>query len=312
MVLPAEYVAADVTLGYAGTVHSTQGLNVDTGHAVITVGTGRSAAYVGTSRGHEANTAHVVTVTGPADPADGTTGHQLHRDPLAVLAGVIGAADSTDTRSALAAATESAAEAGSTRTATELFADAALLAATERTARWLDGLAVDGTLDPYERARVAAEDGTASLTRILRRAELAGHDPHQVLRDAVTDRPLEGARNLTNVIHGRIRDDHHDRLDPVGTSWADWTPRSDRPDWNAHLAALADAADQRADQLGAQLAADPPTWLTAALGAVPEATGLREEWQEKAAVVAAWRESRGHAAPPDPHGPAPPPGHVEA
>jgi hypothetical protein len=28
-----------------------------------------------------------------------------------------------------------------------------------------------------ERARIAAEDGVASLTRILRRAELAGHDP---------------------------------------------------------------------------------------------------------------------------------------
>lgn len=312
LVLPAGYVAADVSLAYAGTVHATQGATVDTSHLVASGSTSRAAGYVGLTRGRDANTAHVATIAGPADPADGTAAHQLHRDPIAVLAGIMTTDDAPETRSALATATESATEAGSTRTAAELFTDAAQLAATHRTAGWLDQLAADGVLEPGHRARIAAEDGAAALTRILRRAELAGHDPQRVLHDAVADRPLDGARSLTNVIHGRIRDDHQGRLDPVGTSWADWTPHTGREDWDRYLASLADAADQRADQLGRELAADPPGWVTHALGDVPIEPEERETWQEKAATVAAWRESHGHDDPEDALGPAPAPGHVES
>ncbi|MEJ2865320.1 MobF family relaxase [Actinomycetospora flava] len=281
MVLPAGYVAADVSLAYAGTVHATQGTTVDTSHLVASGSTSRAAGYVGLTRGRDANTAHVATISGPADPADGTAAHQLYRDPVAVLASVMSADDTAATRSALATATESAAEAGSTRTAAELFTDAAQLAATHRTAGWLDQLAADGVLDPDHRARIAAEDGAAALTRILRRAELAGHDPQRVLHDAVADRPLDGARSLTNVIHGRIRDDHDDRLDPQGSSWADWTPHTGLGDWDHYLTSLAEAADQRADQLGRELAANPPVWLTHALGDVPIEPEERETWQER-------------------------------
>ena len=87
MVLPADYVSKDVSLAYAGTVHSTQGTTVDTSHLVASGSTSRAGGYVGLTRGRDANTAHVATITGPGDPADGTVEHQLHRDPTAVLAG---------------------------------------------------------------------------------------------------------------------------------------------------------------------------------------------------------------------------------
>ena len=311
VVLPAEYVAADVSLAYAGTVHSAQGANVDTSHLVATPATSRAAAYVGLSRGGEANTAHVATVTGPTDLARGlASDHSLHRDPVAVLAAVITKDDGLDARSSLAIATESAAEAGTTRTAGELFADAAALAATERTGRWLDGLAADGTITDHDRARLAAEDGSASLTRVLRRAEIAGKDAEQVLREAVTDRPLEGARNLTNVVHARIRDAH--TFDPTGTTWREWTPATGRADWDRYLETLADAADQRTAELAEQLAEAPPTWLTAALGPAPADPQEREEWLDAAGTVANWRELQGHDDPDDALGPAPAPGKVEA
>ncbi len=58
----------------------------------------------------------------------------------------------------------------------------------------------------HQRARIAAEDGAASLARVLRRAELAGHDPRRTLVDAIAEAPLTGAKNTTNVLYSRITD----------------------------------------------------------------------------------------------------------
>jgi hypothetical protein len=228
-----------------------------------------------------------------------------------VLAAILDEHDQLTGRSALAAATGSAAEARSVRTAAELLADAAQLAATERTATWLDQLTDTGLLTSEQRARIAAEDGAATLTRILRRAELAGHDPHRVLVDAVADRPLQGARNLANVVYSRIRRDYESRLDPVGASFAQWTPRTANPQWNAYLDRLATAADQRAEELAARAAAERPAWELEAFGPPPEGAD-RQQWVERAGLVAAYRELRGHDDPGEALGPAPKPGQVEA
>ncbi|MEU7811838.1 MobF family relaxase [Pseudonocardia sp. NPDC049154] len=227
IVLPSAYVRENLALAYASTVHSAQGTTVDTSHTVVTPRTSHSALYVGMSRGREDNTAHITTRTGPDDLADGTKDHEVRRDPVAALAAVLSDTEQTATRSALAIATESVDETASARTPAELLADAANLAATQRTATWLDELTADGTLTFRDRARVAAEDGAASLTRVLRSAEIAGHDARQVLHDAIADRPLDGVRNATNVIYHRITEAH--RFDPAGDTWADWTPRSTTP-----------------------------------------------------------------------------------
>ena len=84
------------------------------------------------------------------------------------------------------------------------------------------------------------------LARTLRRAELAGQDPRQTLADAVTDGSLTGAKNVTHVLSARITDGCTGRFDPVGATYAEWAPRTDNPEWNDYLAALATAADQRA------------------------------------------------------------------
>ncbi|MDN5916082.1 MAG: relaxase domain-containing protein [Pseudonocardia sp.] len=313
LVLPPSYVAEHLALGYASTVNASQGGTVDTTHTIVSDRTGPAGLYVGMSRGRDANTAHVVTLSGPDDLAQGDQRHVLHRDPVAVLARILDTTATTDAanRSAVATATEAAEEAGSVRTAAELFADAAQLAATERTSTWLDHLTDAGQLDGRQRAQIAAEDGAASLTRVLRRAELAGRDAEQVLHDAIADRPLDGARNLSNVIYGRIRAEHGDQLDPTGESFADWIPRVDNPEWRDYLTVLADAADRRADQLGTDLAADAPDWLTDAIGPAPVEAEERDEWQRRAGLVAAYRDMRGHDDAAEPLGPAPQPGQVE-
>ena len=223
----------------------------------------------------------------------------MHRDPTAVLATILDGFDAAPGRSALAVAAESVDDAESVRTA----ASASNSAATERTATWLDQLTASGVLSRAQRAQLAAEDGAANLTRILRRAELAGHDPRRVLLDAVADRPLDGARNAGNVIYSRIREAH--RFDPLGESWHAWIPSIQDAAWREYLCALASAADRRAAELATQVAADRPAWAVEAFGPPPEdVTGLRA-WEAKAGTVAAYRELRGHDDPVEALGAAP-------
>lgn len=59
VVLPAEYVAENVDLGYAVTAHRVQGLTVDTAHVLVTASTTRENLYVAMTRGRTSNVAYV-------------------------------------------------------------------------------------------------------------------------------------------------------------------------------------------------------------------------------------------------------------
>jgi conjugative relaxase-like TrwC/TraI family protein len=59
-VLPADYVARQVELAYASTAHAVQGDTVTSAHLVVGEHTGAASAYVGMTRGREANTAHLI------------------------------------------------------------------------------------------------------------------------------------------------------------------------------------------------------------------------------------------------------------
>jgi hypothetical protein len=296
-------------------------LTVDTCHTGASPATTAEALYVGMSRGRQANTAHVTTATGytrmtstenglviPADAPGEDVQGEVRKSPNAVLAGILDTANPE--QSALATATESAQNAESVRTPAELLADASELATAGRTARWLDELVDAGHLSDLDRVRLAAEDGGPTLSRVLRRAELAGHDPHQVLLDAVKGRSLADSRQLTNVIHHRIT--AAVSLDPQGSSFADWTPQVDDPQWQRYLDTLAQAADARQQELGEQVAAEQPQWAVEALGAPPEGGEDLADWTDKAAAVAAYRDLSGHEDPTTALGSVPKPGQVEA
>ncbi len=60
-VLPAEYVAAHVELGYASTVHTAQGLTADVMHGVVTGEETRQLLYTMLTRGRAENHVHVIT-----------------------------------------------------------------------------------------------------------------------------------------------------------------------------------------------------------------------------------------------------------
>lgn len=305
--LPASYVAKHVSLGYAVTAHAAQGITVDTAHLVTTPATAPTAIYVGLTRGRHSNTAHVTTITTSAAAAPGSRADSLYRNPAAALA--VAFETQEPERAALISAAESLRAAGSVRTAVELMADAAEIATAGRTTAWLDELVAGGDLNVADRKSLAAEEGAATLSRLLRRVELAGHSPYEVLRTAITLRSFGDARQLTSVLQHRIVSAVP--LDPIGSEFGDWIPDLSDASWQDYFRELAAVADARARHLGKQCAAEPPAWAVEAFGPVPAEPRERDRWVSRAAVVAAHRELTGHDDPASALGAAPRPGQPE-
>lgn len=311
LTLPSSYVDRDLTLGYAGTVHSTQGRTVDTAHIVAGAGSSSEALYVGMTRGRHGNHAHVITR--PADAAQPVgAAHSTKRgDPLGVLAGVV-TAELNLSASATQQADDDDTRRASVQTAIERFAAEAEMVYTARTAAALDRLTVDGVLTSDQRQAFAANSAdTGSLARLLRTAELAGHDPDRVLAAAVTSRDFEGALSLPQVTYRRIERQLVGQLSPTVAAYADMVPAVTGDGWRRQLTAYAEAADARRRELGAKIAADPPQWAAEALGPVPRAPLARLDWEHRAGTVAAWRELTGHSNLADALGAAARPGQPE-
>jgi hypothetical protein len=316
--LPPAYVREHVTLAYASTVHAAHGRTVDVGHAVIGVGVDAAAAYVQLTRGREGNTAFVITRNTSGDAETGETHTIAAREAGAVLADAIRPAETDPNRTALTEAEHAADLSRSTMTQVDPMLAVIAEDLTGRTATLLDQLAADGTLPEQHRVALAADEARGTLDQLLRTAELAGHDPAQVLHDAVTATSLDGAASVAQVLHFRIRSALQGKLDAQVDSYTDLIPRSvcDDPDAanRAGLYALAEAADTRRDALGAQLAADPPQWAREALGPVPDAAADpagRAVWEQRAGWAGSYRELVDHTDDTDPLGAAPPAGLVE-
>jgi hypothetical protein len=178
-----------------------------------------------------------------------------------------------------------------------------------RTGRILDGLVAEGVLDERHRADLAADDGMRALDRLVRTAELAGHNPDELLREAVAGRSLTDARSAAQVLHHRITSAHEGELTPTIGSARDLVPAgvTDERD-RVWLEQRADAIDTRRSELGQRLAENPEPWAVDALGRVPDDVVDRLEWERRAGWAAVYRETAEHAHDTDPLGPAPPAG----
>ena len=62
---------------------------------------------------------------------------------------------------------------------------------------------------------------------------------------------------------------------------AHWVPRTDSPEWNDYLAALAAAAVQQVRDLGEQTADEATGWATEAFGPPPRDEVDREDWDDQ-------------------------------
>ena len=134
----------------------------------------------------------------------------------------------------------------------------------------------------------------------VRSMELAGHDPHAVLAEAITRGGLHDANSVSDVLRYRIRLlEDGGRTPERAVRDGDWTTFA--TPWagpvGAYARVLAAAATARQTELGERAAADPPPWALASssLGAPPADPRQRGEWVRRAGIVAAYRDL--HAIP---------------
>ena len=307
--LPETYVERHVQLGYAGNAHVAQSRTVGTTHLLVDDAMAREALYVGLSRGWERNTAYVITEYARAaelsavprvapELVDHGGGRRSRPHRLTVLAAVLGRERSE--RTATETVRAELDRAASLSTLAPMWADVTRAHAARRYEDALRSVLPAAAWGQYEQD---AERGT--LIRLLRAAELAGHDVDAVVQRAVEGRSLAGARSIAAVLHGRVRRIVGTAEPVVGTSYADRTPVIADPVARRFADELAAAMDERVALLGERVAADRPAWVLPHLGEVPDSGAAREEWVLRAGLAAAFREERGYASETDAIGPAP-------
>jgi hypothetical protein len=324
--MPRQYLSRHCTLAYATTQHAALGRTVDTAHVLVDGLGDRQGLYVAMSRGRDANYAYCITAhprladiregSRPApelgrqqrlsrehaglaamEPAteNGTTPPV---DPISVLAGVMarqgGELSATETLERELSLADNLGTLGG------IWDD---LVRREQRMRFKQVLL--GVLSADLAEQSLGDRASTWLWRSLREAEMAGLDGGEVLRQAVAERSLAGARDVARVLDSRVRR----RLDGVEPQppgrWADRVPDTGAAEVNRYLREVAEAMDDRVRRLGEHAAETQPLWARQTLGPVPDDPIERADWERRASVVAAYRERYGYAHPGDPIGPEP-------
>jgi AAA domain/TrwC relaxase len=289
--VPRDYLAGSAELDYAGNTHVGQGRTVDTAHLLVTGTLSRRSLYVGLTRGRESNTAHIVT--GNTAPP----GHPPYAQvsPESVVKAIMDRDDAD--LSATEQIRHAQDQAGGTGHLLTLWSAAVRHSLYPRIDEQIKARLTGSQAWRYER-----EHARPVLQQRLRAAQLAGRDIAAVI-DQITAVPMDGARSISAVLHGRLQ---QLQLPDLGhdVTCAQRTPK-DAPAVAHELAA---GLDQRARTLGEQLAASPEPWLARRLGVLaPHASPLlREDYASRAAAAAVYREAAGITDPdqaivPEPH-----------
>lgn len=216
VVIPPEYVAEHLELGYAVTAHRAQGSTVDTAHALVDPSTTREHLYVALTRGRSSNIAYVATDR--PDEAHTTRNPAVAPNATArsVFAGVlrhVGAERSAhDTITAEQQAWGSIAQ---------LAAEYETIAAAAQHDRWATLIQRSGLTDSEAEGAVASE-AFGPLTAELRRAEAHHHDFERLLPRLVAARGFDDADDIAAVLRTRLI---RATADVTGSGRARRTPR---------------------------------------------------------------------------------------
>jgi conjugative relaxase-like TrwC/TraI family protein len=281
--LPADYVAAHTTLGYACTINAAQGVTADTCHIVGSDRLNRQQLYVALTRGRAAN--HVYFSTAEADPHRIVFPKATHPptavDVLTAILRRDGAQRSAHT--AQAAETDPAAR---LHRATAMYTDA-LTAAAEN----ITGATTLARIDTAARW-LGLTDAQAwpVLRRELALLALDGQDPVTALHRA-TDTPLHDAVDPAAVIIWRLPPSATARVGPL--RWLPAIPQAlaTHPRWGPYLA----DRGQLVASLAAEIRSLARQWGN---GTVPAwARPLLDEQPELMAEVAVFRAAHGVEAP---------------
>jgi DNA primase catalytic core len=229
VVLPADYVAAHVELGYATTIHRVQGMTVDTSHAMVGVGMTRNELYTAITRGADSNRVYVET--------DDVLDLDPHRQPdleRAVLNALKGVLDRDgEEKSASGVIEEEWDYAHSLARLVPEYEDTYMtFLEPDRSGRLAE--AVRSALPERVADRVLADEVWPVLAKRLSQHEAVGTDPSAVVRRAAGTE-FGDARSIAKVLHHRIGlprpHDHDGRGLPA---WITTSPdASDNVAWSA-------------------------------------------------------------------------------
>lgn len=296
--LPESYVREHVGLAYAVTGHAAEGVTVHgNGRALAGRDATREQVYTALTRGTRQNLLYLVTEQAP----DAHDPQRVEDTPVQRLADIIGR--SGIDQAALAIQEAAAAEEVSMGMLGALINQVSSEYAHEHNARIVDELLAE-QLGPDAASGVRSEGAYGRMLAAVYAAELDGHDPRALLTEAVQMRELDSARAVSEVLHWRVGaraaarapEHHQPERAAVGMEWAAIGETVPEGPVRGYLDALTERATARQTELGAQVAADPPEWAQQRLPVVPDAEqdpAGRQAWEQRAGLVAGYREYRG-------------------
>ncbi|WP_268793754.1 AAA family ATPase [Mycolicibacterium wolinskyi] len=247
LTLPADYVAEHVTLGYATTIDSAQGLTA--GYSCHVVGAEhltRQLLYVALTRGREQN--HVYLSTAEHDPHRILSPKATHPDTAVDVLTKILARDgaqisattaqrvAADPFNRLAAAAEMYQDA--VGTGAEIYAGPQVMAVIDEHAN---------TVHPG----LTEQAAWPTLRKHLALIAANGGDPIQRLTTAADKRELDTAFDVAAVLDWRLDDSGRHSAGTGPLDWLPEVPRSLRrlPEWGEYLTARATLTAELADHI---------------------------------------------------------------
>ena len=278
--LPAEYVAKHVELGYASTLHRTQGRTVDTSHVLVDGSTSRELAYVGLTRGRQENRLYVETED--AQPV------------TEILDAIARTSDATISATESIRAEQDRVD--HVVTLMDQYQDVSERADTIR----FRSIAVD-RLGEDLAGELLAADSWGAVSAELRRAEGVGLDPADVLEQAWNVRDMADVDDRGAVLSSRISDrtNRHQLMGerphdaPAVPAWIADRRALDSvhtaPEWREHLAERYAHLRSRLDDRAADLVTAQPAWADQ-LGPIPADLDRRRQWTELAVEVSVFRD----------------------
>ena len=289
VVLPAEYVANDVDLGYATTTHRAQGVTVDHAHVLAAAGMTRENLYVAMTRGRHHN--HVYVALDAIDPScDDLPDHHRSGDARDILERILA------TPGAEMSATQTIARAlddVASRDRLEPIRETLLAEAATR--RWRRILPTCGLDEPQVEAIWASAD-RAPLVTALRSGEAAGFPMRDLVAWIATANAGGAHEGLARTLTDRVTHWLDRRTDERGAPVAmpGWTEPIDPSDSAAGpLREIDDVLAQRLAEVSARGTEDLPDWL-------PPEPGIENEPLDARATTALRHPSLTTLSPPEP------------
>lgn len=294
VVIPADYAAEHLELGYAITSYRTQGVTVDTAHVLADATTTRENFYVAMTRGAESNRAYLA-VDRPDAAHDGPPSEATGRSIMAAILQHAGAE--------LSAHETISAEQDAWGSIAQLAAEYETLAAAAQHDRWAALIRSSG-LSEDDADDAIASPAFGALTAELRRAEANHYDVETLLPRLARARGFGDADDIAAVLHHRVA---KATARPSGSGRARKAPRliaglipeavgALPSKMRQALTERRDLIETRADTLLDTALTEKHEWITR-LGSPPKQARAARAWRYDARTVAAYRDRYGITGP---------------